>query len=152
MRPDEIEAVALLWHTGWLAGHAEIVPPALTALRGQDSFRDRLTASVPDCWIAERDGQLAGFIRIVGNELDQFYVAPALIGQGVAKSLMRAAEGQMQRLGIRDACLIASLGNDRAIRFYERQGWLNRGVQKAQVETAEGPFTLAVVHFEKRLD
>ena len=148
----EIDALAALWHEGWQIAHARIVPKALLRHRTLDTFRARITRDVPSFYVAEAEGRIVGFIRIVGDELDQFYVAPGLMGQGVAAPLMSLAEDALRARGVTRAHLIASVGNDRAIRFYERQGWANCGEQEADVTTLEGPFRLTVVRFEKPLN
>ena len=151
MTDADLDAVTELWHAGWRAGHLRIVPDALLAQRDRASFRTRLELSLSDCFLAEADGALAGFIRLKGRELDQFYVAPDLIGTGVAGQLIGLAEDALRARGVREAYLIASVGNDRAIRFYEKQGWRNCGVETARVETLDAPVSLRVVRFEKRL-
>lgn len=147
----DVGALTRLWHDGWQVGHATIAPAALIRYRDRNSFCVRITNALDSFFVAERDGGLAGFVRIVGSELDQFYVAPALIGQGVAADLMTAAEGLMHRRGTYRAFLIAAEGNDRAIRFYGKHRWQNCGRQEAFVTTLDGPFRMWVVRFEKAL-
>ena len=149
--PADVTALTTLWYDGWQIGHATIAPPALIHFRDRPSFRERIEQALHSFWVAERDGSLVGFVRIVGEELDQFYVAPALIGQGVAPPLMRAAEDLLRRKGVYRAFLVATEGNNRAIRFYEKQGWENCGRRLAEVTTREGPFRLWVNRFEKTL-
>lgn len=151
VEPDDFEPLALLWNAGWQVGHAAIAPPGLSAHRDLPSFRARIARAPESFWVAVLDGQTAGFIRIVGAELDQFYVAPAKIGQGIARPLMRLAEGRLRDAGVARAHLIASVGNDRAIRFYEREGWENCGEQMADVTTMEGTFPVPVMRLEKTL-
>lgn len=147
----ETNAVATLWHIGWRVGHLEIVPKDLIGFRDEASFRDRILESMSDCFLLIDEGQILGFVRLKGNELDQFYVAPDKIGQGVAKKLMSAAENKLRERGVSKASLFATVGNDRAIRFYEKHGWTNAGQETVGVETAAGPFEMDEVKFEKNL-
>lgn len=148
---DEVNALAQLWHEGWVIGHAAIVPQALLRHRDLDSFRVRIARDIASFFVSTANGAITGFVRIVGDELDQFYVTPDRIGTGAAAALMAAAEDALRARGVTRAFLIASVGNDRAIRFYEKQGWENCGAQDADVTTLEGPFRMQVVRFEKTL-
>ncbi|MEL6642072.1 MAG: GNAT family N-acetyltransferase [Pseudomonadota bacterium] len=147
--PDDFGALAALWHRGWQIGHADIVPAGLFKFRYIAGFRTRIERDPTSFLIAERREAMVGFLRIVGAELDQFYVAPDQIGTGVAAPLMRAAEATLAARGVVQAHLIASVGNDRAVRFYEKNGWTNRGVEMAEVTAGDGTFSLDVIRFEK---
>lgn len=151
LRADEAPHLAALWHNGWRIGHADIVPPGLLAHRDGATFLARVERDLASFFVAEVDTQIAAFIRIVGNELDQFYVAPDRMGTGFAAKLMQAAEAQLMSCGVARAYLIASVGNDRAIRFYEKMGWANCGTSMAEVATLDGSFSLEVVRLEKTL-
>lgn len=145
------DALASMWHAGWVVGHTDIVPPALIKFRDLASFHTRIVRDLGSFFVAEQEGATVGFIRIVGNELDQFYVAPAMIGKGIATPLMQAAEDMLKSRGVSEAFLVASVGNDRAVRFYEKLGWTNRGIHQADVTAGEGTFSLDVIRFEKAL-
>jgi hypothetical protein len=43
------------------------------------------------------------------------------------------------------------IGNDRAARFYEKQGWKRTGVMINHAETASGTFPLETWRYEKKL-
>ncbi|GGL52073.1 GNAT family N-acetyltransferase [Wenxinia marina] len=147
----EIDATARMWASGWRDAHLTIVPEELARLRTLPDFRRRLADSVGDCLIAGAEGAPEGFVRLIGDELDQFYVAAALRGTGYAARLMAAAEDALRARGVREAHLICTVGNDRAARFYAREGWRNAGVVNVRVETSEGPFPLDVWRFDKTL-
>ena len=144
----EIEALTDLWHQGWIAGHQSIVPEGLLAFRTRADFRDRIAQSLDSCYTTD---DLDVFIRLKGDELDQFYVHPERIGSGLGARLMRASEALLAARGTTRAYLIASVGNDRAIGFYRRMGWDEIGTRTEAVETRDGPFKMAVVRFEKSL-
>ena len=96
-------------------------------------------------------GQPQGFIRIIGDELEQFYVEPNAIGQGLGRRLMDASEAELAKRGILRPYLICSTGNTRAAGFYVQMGWDNKGVNWVDVETSDGPFSVEVIRFEKSL-
>lgn len=150
--PDETQAVAAMWCAGWRIGHADIVPAGLVKFRNVAQFHDRILDSLDDCFVSGPADQITGFIRLKDNELDQFYVAPDQIGTGTAQALMIAAEQMLRTRGVTHAFLFASVGNDRAVRFYEKCGWRNMGARTEGVETEVGPFEMDVYRLEKTLD
>jgi putative acetyltransferase len=74
--------------------------------------------------VAEADGEIVGFIVINPSSgyLDQIAVRPESWGSNVAKTLMREAK----RLA-RSVTLDVNQSNARAIRFYEREGFVRTG-------------------------
>lgn len=57
------------------------------------------------------------------GELWVLYVAPSHWGRGYGYALLRDAEQALATRGRRDLALWVLEGNDRARRFYEREGW-----------------------------
>ena len=150
-RLQDCAALARLWHAGWHLGHNGIVPETLVKYRDENSFAARIAAALSTFYVAEIDGDLAGFVRLKDSELDQFYVAEDHIGRGVASALMDAAERMLVHNGTTHAHLIAATENHRAIRFYEKHGWKNTGTIMAPVDTFDGPFEMNVVRMTKSL-
>jgi ribosomal protein S18 acetylase RimI-like enzyme len=131
IRPGTVSdaaAVARIWATGWLDGHLGNVPEELVRARTHDSFRTRAPERVADTAVAEVDGELAGFVMVVGDEVEQVYVDPAHRGSGIAGTLLTEAERRVAANGHECAWLAVAAGNDRAKRFYEKQGWTDDGV------------------------
>ncbi|CAI9410309.1 putative N-acetyltransferase [Nocardioides sp. T2.26MG-1] len=120
-------AVADIWHPAWHLGHAGHVPDGLTAARTLEAFHERTPARVADTTVAEVDGRVAGFIMVVGDEVEQVFVDPALHGAGVAAPLLAEAERQVAAAGYAEAWLAVVTGNARARRFYEKHGWRDGG-------------------------
>lgn len=151
MQPEDIPAAAALWHEGWTAGHAAIVPEELARLRTRESFAERLARNLPYARVALLDGEIAGFTILHGNEIDQFYVAAAARGSGLALAQMRDAEEQLRAAGHTRAWLACTVGNTRAARFYEKAGWARAATQRMEFETAAGPYPLDIWRYEKTL-
>jgi len=120
-------AVAEIWRSGWRDGHLEHVPDALTRVRTDESFEQRAAERIPDTTVALVDGEVAGFIMVVGDETEQVYVAAAHRGKGVADALLAEAERQVRQNGHDVAWLAVVAGNARARAFYERMGWRDEG-------------------------
>jgi GNAT superfamily N-acetyltransferase len=127
-RPEDAPAVAEIWHHGWRDGHLGNVPDALTAVRTPGSFRVRAGERVADTVVAEVDGEVAGFIMVDGDEVEQVYVSAEHRGRGVAGVLLAEAERLVAAAGHERAWLAVVPGNARARRFYERSGWADDGL------------------------
>lgn len=84
--------------------------------------------------LARSAGQVAGFVAFgasrdedappFGAEIWAIYVKPAFWSTGAGRRLWLAALGQMQAEGYKSISLWVIAGNDRAIRFYERAGFV----------------------------
>ncbi|MFO7806225.1 MAG: GNAT family N-acetyltransferase [Paracoccaceae bacterium] len=146
--PDDLDALAQLWCDGWQIGHRDVVPDSLARLRTLPSFRARLEAGPGDVLTSGPIGRPTCFVMLKDAEIDQFYVAPRYVGSGLAADLMAATETALRDRGIARAHLICTEGNDRAMRFYQRHGWVEVSRGDAIVP---GPFTLRVIRFEKSL-
>lgn len=148
-KPDDLSAIAILWHVGWIQGHADIAPAALAAMRTEQEFLARAKKHLRQTYVAWIDGQMAGFFMIDQDEIYQFYVAKAFQGSDTATKLMQAAE---KTLGTGLKWLACSVGNTRAARFYEKTGWRRAGITPYEVETGEGPQVVEVWRYEKQID
>ncbi len=151
MTKADLAAAATLWHAGWHDGHAAICPPALTRQRTAQSFHDRLARDIANARVALRADRVAGFHILKGDELYQFFVAPAERGSGLATQLMHDAETTLRAAGHHRAWLACSVGNARAARFYEKSGWTRAATERMEFETADGPFALDAWRYEKTL-
>jgi ribosomal protein S18 acetylase RimI-like enzyme len=81
-----------------------------------------------DVWVAELDGQVAGFLALSDDEVTWTYVHPRFYRRGVGTALLRhVTDGSTRRLE-----LTVLDGNDAARRLYERAGFV-------VAETRTGP-------------
>jgi GNAT superfamily N-acetyltransferase len=76
--------------------------------------------------VAEVDGEIAGFVMVSGDEVEQVYAAAGHLGSGVAAILLTEAARRVAN-GHRRAWLAVATGKARARRFYERQGRVDEG-------------------------
>lgn len=76
--------------------------------------------------VAEADGRCAGWgAREDGNHhISDLWVAPELQGRGIGTVLLRALEAEIAALGSAKVELETLAANTRAIRFYERHGFV----------------------------
>jgi len=148
--PHELGSLATLWFQGWQDGHAKVTPPELAALRTLPDFTRRL-ATEPGKIFAAFDPALLGFHILRDNSLYQFYVSGSARGTGAAQALMYHAEEHLRSAGFAVAQLDCAVGNTRAIRFYEKSGWVSQGVRTVILETSLGGFPLEVIDFQRNL-
>jgi putative acetyltransferase len=121
-RAEDEDAAISLWHKTWQQAYPSIDFTARLAW-WRERWRKDL---VPDAAIivAELTGKLAGFVTIdEAGYLDQLVVAPAHWGSELGTMLLDEAK-RRSPAGIR---LLVNTDNARAIRFYERNGFVHAG-------------------------
>ena len=94
-----------------------------------DQSRQILTDVINDPSIfyrlAESDGKVIGFVHAATNddgtkELEAIYTSPETFGSGLGQQLMDVAN---EWIGDKDTALKVATYNERAIRFYEKNGF-----------------------------
>jgi GNAT superfamily N-acetyltransferase len=149
--PGDAPKIADIWHLGWRDGHLGFVSEELVAARHEDSFRTRAAQRVGDTTVAVVDGEVAGFVMVVDDEVEQVYVSALHRGTGVADTLLAEAERQVVRAGHATAWLAVVAGNARARRFYERRGWSDAGPFTYAAAGDAGPIPVAARRYVKHL-
>jgi putative acetyltransferase len=149
--PADAAAVAEIWHEGWHVAHPGHVPDGLTERRTLEAFHDRSARRVADTSVAQVGGRVAGFIMVVGDEVEQVYVGRDFRGRGVADVLLLEAERQVAANGHQVAWLAVASGNARARAFYEKQGWADAGYLPYEVEALGERFISPCQRYEKRV-
>jgi len=121
-RADDESAAIELWYHTWSRAY-----PHVDFAARLDWWRERWRNDlVPKATImvAEQEGALVGFVTIDRDGyLDQLVVAPELWGSGAARLLVDEAK----RISPSRVTLLVNVDNDRAIRFYERNGFVHAG-------------------------
>jgi ribosomal protein S18 acetylase RimI-like enzyme len=79
-------------------------------------------------WVAETDGQVAGFVALDGDEVTWLYVDPGRYRQGIGRALLRHA---VERAGDRAEVTVLE-GNPAALALYRSEGF-------EVLETRTGP-------------
>jgi putative acetyltransferase len=121
--PDDEEAAIELWRRTW-----ELAYPRINFNARVDWWRRRWREElvpVATITVAETDGDLIGFVTVdpLSFDLDQIVVAPEAWGMGVASALIAEAK----RISPAGLDLHVNTDNVRAIRFYEKQGFVLAG-------------------------
>jgi GNAT superfamily N-acetyltransferase len=149
---QDADALAELWHAGWQDAHAPILPAELARYRTLESFRQRMRDHLADVRVAGEPGAPLGFSMLQGDELYQFYVGAAARGTGLAAILLVDAEATLRARGVREAWLACAIGNDRAARFYAKNGWQRAGNKVLELPLPDGGvFPLEVWNYVKTL-
>lgn len=121
-RPEDEAASIDLWHRTWQQAYPQIDFAARLAWWRVRWRKDLVPkASIV---VAEQDGVLTGFVTIDGDGyLDQLVVDPDHWGSDAARLLVDEAK----RLSPSGITLLVNKDNSRAIRFYERNGFVQAG-------------------------
>ena len=121
-RVTDEDAAIELWRLTWQQAYPSIDFTARVAW-WRERWRNEL---VPNAAIivAEQAGSLVGFVTIDGSGyLDQLVVDPANWGSKLANALVDEAK----RAAPAGVTLLVNKDNARAIRFYERNGFVHAG-------------------------
>jgi putative acetyltransferase len=126
---DDEDAAIELWRRTWAQHYPHIDFNARVAW-WRERWRKELVP-VARITLAEQDGALVGFVTVDPKTmyLDQIVVAPEHWGSEVARALVDEAK----RLSPRGLDLLVNKDNDRAIRFYEKHGFVYAGDDKNPV-------------------
>jgi ribosomal protein S18 acetylase RimI-like enzyme len=148
--PEDVEAIAVLWHDGWRDGHLGHVPEALHDHRTLPHFRQRVPPRLRATTVATIGSRIVGFVTLHDDEVEQIFVARDARGGGAAQALLRHAEEALAaRYDV--AWLAVVAGNTRARRFYERSGWRDAGAFDYAAEVTNGTLPVPSHRYEKRL-
>ena len=144
-RPEDATAVAQVHVRAWQAGYRNLLPDEyLDGLRAEDraaryDFVSR-DPSRPSTLVAVDGDAICGFATVAPaspgdppgyGELCALYVSPERWRNGIGADLVRTARKRLLLLGYRQAVAWVLLGNARAERFYEHDGWTSDGLQRA---------------------
>ena len=121
-RDDDEDAAVALWRETWQQAYPNIDFAARVPW-WRERWRSELVPNAAII-IAEQTGLLVGFVTIDTRAyLDQLVVAPGLWGSKLADALVDEAK----RLSPDSITLLVNEDNARAIRFYQRNGFVDAG-------------------------
>jgi GNAT superfamily N-acetyltransferase len=127
-RPEEREQLEALQWRASLANEAD--RPHLEA---HPDAIDLPAAQIANgqVWVADLDGNIAGFAALLDGELDGLFVEPELWRCGVGAALVETATHEARRNGL----ALSVIANPAARGFYERCGFSLEG----EAQTRFGP-------------
>jgi putative acetyltransferase len=121
-RADDEDAAIALWQQTWQLAYPSIDFAARVPW-WRERWRDELVPKAAII-VAEQAGTLVGFVTIdASGYLDQLVVAPDRWGSELATKLVDEAK----RRSPDGVTLKVNADNNRAIRFYERSGFVHAG-------------------------
>jgi GNAT superfamily N-acetyltransferase len=150
-RPEDAPTIGKIWYLAWLDGHLGNVPEELVELRTEEAFVPRAADRVPHTTVALVGGEIAGFVTVEGDEVEQVFLSASHRGAGVADLLLAEGERQIRAAGHQTAWLAVVAGNARARRFYERCGWSDAGPFDYEADGDGGPIVVPSHRYEKNV-
>jgi putative acetyltransferase len=121
-RADDEDAAIALWQRTWQQAYPQIDFAARVAW-WRERWRNELVANAAIV-VAEEADAVVGFVTIdASGYLDQLVVGPEHWGSPLATALLDEAK----RLSPSGITLLVNKDNARAIRFYERNGFVRGG-------------------------
>lgn len=72
--------------------------------------------------------------KVLHPEINKLYLLSRFFGQGIGQQLMKSAESELLQNGYQSAWLWVLASNERAIGFYQKQGYKNIGTADFQME------------------
>jgi len=145
---EDARGVATVHVDAWRAAYPGLVPQevldGLSVETRTEGWTRWIGASLADddhhrLLVAEEGGRVLGWASFGAGrdegaeglgELAGLYVHPDAWARSVGRALITRATEELAALGFGSAYLWVLRGNERAGRFYERQGWLDDGGRK----------------------
>lgn len=114
--PQDLSAVLTIWETASASAH-----PFLSA-----KYLSRERRAIPktylpqaETWVALDDGQVLGFIALMGDEVGALFVDPQFHGSGIGQALLAKAQV------LRSALMVQVFEkNQKALAFYKLFGFV----------------------------
>jgi GNAT superfamily N-acetyltransferase len=130
-QPGEYDAIAKLWMESWCSTGLETPSEKLLSI-----LQKRVPREVTGGWglyVADDDGQLAAMLAVHVPKLylDQLFVAPTHQGQSLGRQLL----GFTRALLPNEIWLRCADGNEKAWRWYEREGFV---LEKEEADPTHG--------------
>ena len=131
--PDEREAFIRMALASWLDTYDGLLP-ADTVRQAPDMITKAADKRFNEFRVAVSGDKLLGYYSLGdANYLWHLYVDPAHFRQGLGKTLLTAAEDEIRQRGFPAVELDVTKGNDRAVRFYEAQGFVAYGEDDGEI-------------------
>jgi ribosomal-protein-alanine N-acetyltransferase len=126
-RPGEGKALGAIGFAAWAASQFAIDDAGRVDRAALLADFEKLGNEQPETiLVAEADGQFAGWGAREDRDqrISDLWIAPEFQGRGIGTALLAALEAEIAALGLPRAELETLAGNAKAIRFYERHGFV----------------------------
>ena len=130
MRAADVAQVVAVQEPGAVLGLADVFPQDTHPFPRDEvarRWREEINDPAVECSVVLRDGAVAGFVAVRGNELLHFGIAVEHWGSGVATAAHDATLTAIRGAGHDRACLWVFTDNGRGRRFYDKLGWRATG-------------------------
>jgi GNAT superfamily N-acetyltransferase len=110
----------------WLRSRAASMPAIPAPVHTEDEVRAyfcEVVLPTKEVWVAEKGGAVVALLVLGDEWIDQLYVDPEFVGDGLGSSLIAVAKATRPG-GLK---LWTFAANTRAMRFYERHGFVATG-------------------------
>lgn len=128
MQPADLEPVLNFWLAATLQAHSFIDPAYWH--NNLEPVRQMLPQAEVYVYAKAADGQPLGLIGLDGDYIAGLFVSPEEQAQGIGKQLLDYAKSLRQQLTLR-----VYQQNERAMRFYQREGFQ---IENEQIDEATG--------------
>jgi GNAT superfamily N-acetyltransferase len=128
-RLDEGRAVADVWLRSRAASTPAIAAPVHTEDEVRAYFCD-VVLPTEEVWVAAKGGAVIALLALEDEWIDQLYVDPDFVGDGLGSSLIAVAKAERPG-GLKLWTFAANTG---ARRFYERHGFVATGATNGDNE------------------
>ncbi|MBD3782307.1 MAG: GNAT family N-acetyltransferase [Micrococcales bacterium] len=127
LRHEDLDALVVLQREAAVVALGHIFPQETHPFPTVE-VRERWALELEDpgirCHVVVVDGELSGFAATRGDELLHFGTALGTWGSGLAGDVHDEVVGTLRAEGYGSAWLRVFEENQRAIRFYEKRGWV----------------------------
>jgi GNAT superfamily N-acetyltransferase len=154
-RENDAEGFSRAYEASWNAAMEPLIGRTLGEIVAFEErvtrFRKDMSAPAPgtQVLVAAREHEIVGLavcrVEDGAGEVQALYLVPSEWGSGTSDRLHKAALDGLRSLGAVDATLWVVEGNQRARRFYERNGW------RADGEAKPAPFDLTELRYRRDL-
>ncbi|HWQ49006.1 MAG TPA: N-acetyltransferase [Methanosarcina sp.] len=118
-KKTDLEEMVRIWYEASVIAHF-FIPASFWALQ-KSAIKAKYLPRAEN-FIFEDEGQLAGFISLVGENVCALFVKPEMQGRGIGKALLEYAKTLKGRLSLK-----VYRENENAFRFYEKCGFVAAG-------------------------
>jgi RimJ/RimL family protein N-acetyltransferase len=130
MQPVDVKAVLAIQEPASVAGLSGVFPQDTYPFPREAvaaRWRVELEAHDVECFVILRDGEVAGFAAVRGDEVLHFGVALEEWGSGLALAASAELVRRMRDRGVERPWLRVYAANPRGRRFWEKAGWTDTG-------------------------